>query len=76
MSCSASRCGCGSSGWTRADALDFGALEPYGSAEMLVLHHDKHHAGYVAKVARASPDPLSRLVMSQLERGPLVTDKA
>ena len=27
---------------------DFGALEPYYSAEMLELHHDKHHAGYVA----------------------------
>ena len=27
---------------------DFGALEPYYSGDMLELHHDKHHAGYVA----------------------------
>ena len=27
---------------------DYGALEPHYSAEMLELHHDKHHAAYVA----------------------------
>lgn len=27
---------------------DFGALEPHYSAEILELHHDKHHAGYVS----------------------------
>ena len=27
---------------------DFGALEPHYSAEILELHHDKHHAAYVA----------------------------
>jgi superoxide dismutase, Fe-Mn family len=27
---------------------DYAALEPYYSAEMLELHHDKHHAAYVA----------------------------
>jgi Fe-Mn family superoxide dismutase len=26
---------------------DYNALEPYMSAEVLTLHHDKHHAGYV-----------------------------
>ncbi len=26
---------------------DFGALEPHYSAEVLELHHDKHHAAYV-----------------------------
>ncbi|MET0276165.1 MAG: superoxide dismutase [Acidimicrobiia bacterium] len=29
---------------------DFGALEPHYSAEVLELHHDKHHAAYVAGV--------------------------
>ena len=27
---------------------DYGALEPHISAEILTLHHDKHHAAYVA----------------------------
>jgi superoxide dismutase, Fe-Mn family len=27
---------------------DYGALEPHYSAEILELHHDKHHAAYVA----------------------------
>ncbi|MGB7050258.1 MAG: superoxide dismutase [Acidimicrobiales bacterium] len=27
---------------------DYAALEPYYSAEILELHHDKHHAAYVA----------------------------
>lgn len=27
---------------------DFGALEPHCSAEILELHHDKHHAAYVS----------------------------
>src|ERR1035437_8671703 len=26
---------------------DYKALEPYMSAEVLTLHHDKHHAAYV-----------------------------
>ncbi|OUC45014.1 iron/manganese superoxide dismutase, alpha-hairpin domain protein, partial [Trichinella nativa] len=26
---------------------DFGALEPYISAEIMRLHHQKHHATYV-----------------------------
>ena len=26
---------------------DYSALEPYLSAEILRVHHDKHHAGYV-----------------------------
>ena len=29
-------------------AYDYDALEPYYSGEMLELHHDKHHAAYVA----------------------------
>jgi hypothetical protein len=43
---------------------------------MLVLHLDKDHAGHMGEVARASSDPLSRLLMSQLKRGPLVSDQA
>lgn len=44
---------------------DFGALEPHYSARVLELHHDKHHAAYVAGLnqtlerlaaARASED--------------------
>ena len=27
---------------------DYGALEPHYSGQVLELHHDKHHAGYVA----------------------------
>ena len=29
-------------------AYDHGALEPYYAGELLELHHDKHHAAYVA----------------------------
>jgi Fe-Mn family superoxide dismutase len=36
---------------------DFGALEPYYSAEILELHHDKHHAAYVTG-ANAALDKL------------------
>ena len=32
---------------------DFGALEPHYSAEILELHHDKHHAAYVNTVNAA-----------------------
>lgn len=32
---------------------DYDALEPYISAETMVLHHDKHHAGYVRNLNRA-----------------------
>jgi Fe-Mn family superoxide dismutase len=32
---------------------DYGALEPYYSAEMLELHHDKHHKAYVGGVNEA-----------------------
>ena len=27
---------------------DYGALEPHISAQIMQLHHDKHHATYVA----------------------------
>ncbi len=27
---------------------DYGALQPYISGQIMELHHDKHHAGYVA----------------------------
>jgi Fe-Mn family superoxide dismutase len=36
---------------------DFGALEPHYSAEMLQLHHDKHHAAYV----KGANDTLEKL---------------
>ena len=29
-------------------AYDYGALEPHISARIMELHHDKHHAAYVA----------------------------
>lgn len=32
---------------------DYGALEPYISAEIMQLHHDKHHATYVAGANKA-----------------------
>ena len=37
---------------------DFAALEPHYSAEILELHHDKHHAAYVAG-ANATLDKLA-----------------
>ena len=37
---------------------DYGALEPHYSAEVLELHHDKHHAAYV-KGANETLDKLS-----------------
>jgi superoxide dismutase, Fe-Mn family len=36
---------------------DYGALEPHYSAEILELHHDKHHAAYV----KGANDVLDRL---------------
>ncbi|MCU1377809.1 MAG: Manganese/iron superoxide dismutase [Acidimicrobiales bacterium] len=36
---------------------DFGALEPHYSAQMLELHHDKHHAAYV----KGANDTLDKL---------------
>ena len=36
---------------------DFGALEPHYSAEVLELHHDKHHAAYV----KGANDTLQKL---------------
>ncbi|MCU1376538.1 MAG: Superoxide dismutase [Actinomycetia bacterium] len=36
---------------------DFGALEPHYSAEVLELHHDKHHAAYV----KGANDTLEKL---------------
>eukprot|EP01024_Parvocaulis_polyphysoides_P039626 TRINITY_DN3585_c1_g1_i1.p2 TRINITY_DN3585_c1_g1~~TRINITY_DN3585_c1_g1_i1.p2 ORF type:complete len:235 (-),score=22.81 TRINITY_DN3585_c1_g1_i1:345-1010(-) len=32
---------------------DYGALEPYISGEIMKLHHDKHHATYVANYNKA-----------------------
>jgi len=37
---------------------DYGALEPHYSGQILELHHDKHHAGYVAG-ANATLDQLA-----------------
>jgi Fe-Mn family superoxide dismutase len=43
---------------------DFGALEPHYSAEVLELHHDKHHAAYV----KGANETLEKLqVARQLE---------
>jgi Fe-Mn family superoxide dismutase len=43
---------------------DFGALEPHYSAEVLELHHDKHHAAYV----QGANDTIEKLrVARQLE---------
>ena len=36
-------------GYTLPDLpYDYGPLEPHYSAKLLALHHDKHHAAYVA----------------------------
>jgi Fe-Mn family superoxide dismutase len=43
---------------------DYAALEPYTSAEILELHHDKHHAAYV----RGANTTLERLAEAR-ERG-------
>lgn len=32
---------------------DYGALEPHIDARTMTIHHDKHHAGYVAKLNEA-----------------------
>ena len=32
---------------------DYDALEPYVDAETMKIHHDKHHAAYVAKLNQA-----------------------
>ena len=32
---------------------DFAALEPHIDARTMEIHHDKHHAGYVAKLNAA-----------------------
>src|SRR4029077_8714485 len=37
---------------------DYAALEPYISGEIMELHHDKHHAGYV-KGANTALDKLA-----------------
>ena len=40
---------------------DFGALEPHYSAEVLELHHDKHHAAYV----KGANDTLEKLAAAR-----------
>jgi superoxide dismutase, Fe-Mn family len=35
---------------------DYKALEPHIDAQTMELHHDKHHAGYVAKLNDALSD--------------------
>jgi len=42
-------------------AYDFGALEPHYSAEVLELHHDKHHAAYV----KGANDTLEKLEVAR-----------
>ena len=32
---------------------DFGALEPHIDAQTMQIHHDKHHAAYVANLNKA-----------------------
>ena len=42
---------------------DYAALEPHYSGEILELHHDKHHAAYVAganTTLESSPSPASK----------------
>jgi Fe-Mn family superoxide dismutase len=51
------------------------ALEPVLSAELMRLHHDKHHAGYVANVNKMlgesgrSPDSMEELVRQSAAGG-------
>ena len=54
---------------------DYVALEPYIDARTMMLHRDKHHASYAAKLNSAleKPPPDARahndLVVAQPERG-------
>lgn len=45
---------------------DFGELEPVISAEIMQIHHQKHHAAYVANlnIAHVSIDMLTYLYLS------------
>ena len=46
---------------------DFGALEPYIDARTMEIHHDKHHAAYVAKLnAAVAGTPLADMDINDL----------
>src|SRR5271157_376593 len=45
---------------------DYGALEPYISAQIMQLHHDKHHLAYV-NGANAALDKLERARKGELQ---------
>jgi superoxide dismutase, Fe-Mn family len=51
---------------------DYGALEPYISAQIMQLHHDKHHRGYVDGANQALEQIQEALAQKKLEQvGPL-----
>ena len=46
---------------------DFGALEPHIDARTMEIHHDKHHAAYVAKLnAAVAGTPLAEMDINDL----------
>ena len=46
---------------------DFGALEPHIDARTMEIHHDKHHAAYVAKLnAAVAGTPLADMDINDL----------
>jgi len=59
---------------------DYAALEPHYSARLLELHHDKHHAAYVAganatldKLAEAREKAISRRSISCRKISPFIS---
>lgn len=55
---------------------DFDALEPYIDTPTMKIHHDKHHATYVANINKATEGkdevPILDLMADALEAGPAV----
>jgi Fe-Mn family superoxide dismutase len=52
--------------WQAALPYAYDALEPHIDAETMQIHHDYHHAGYVAKLNKTNIDP--KIVSWPIER--------